>query len=331
MEILKNTNKNILSTRNEINMWKKCIDEKNQSIQDLRGEVRKKDEDIFILNSKLKNAGLESVEIEHLKQVIVIKDKELKEIKSQGKEYYSQADHTIDSLRRELQISNKRCSSLVNDVKRLKEELNECLRDREEMVDEIERLRGEEFKSYRDTDECNRLKDEKAKLMRNVEVLTEENEKLLAKSKLTERLKLENTNLKSHNYQLVEELKLKNTVVTDSARLEKQQEEVENLSNGIAKIADYVFSLPCVSFNPEETGIVESTIKAIESVYELLLDKDDEIRVLKNPKNKRHTDPEKQKTGYRNPIEYYHALLQASSIKPGEFLSPNGKYKYNHH
>jgi hypothetical protein len=35
-----------MNTRNEIDMWKKCIDEKNTAIQELRAEVRKKDEEI---------------------------------------------------------------------------------------------------------------------------------------------------------------------------------------------------------------------------------------------------------------------------------------------
>jgi hypothetical protein len=47
----------------------------------------------------------------------------------------------------------------------------------------------------------------------------------------------------------------------------KQYDENRVLSEGLTRIADYVFSLPITQLNPEETNLVESTIKGIRSIY----------------------------------------------------------------
>jgi len=97
MEILQNTNKNIMNTRNEIDMWKKCIDEKNSSIQELRAELRKKDEET---PAKLDEA---ESEVKYLKCVLQMREKELQELKEKGQVYYAQADEAIASQRTEIE------------------------------------------------------------------------------------------------------------------------------------------------------------------------------------------------------------------------------------
>lgn len=91
--------------------------------------------------------------------------------------------------------------------------------------------------------------------------------------------------------------------------MNKQEDEIQNLSRGISRIADYVFGLPCVTFNPEETGIVESTIKAVESIYELLKGKEEEVWSLKKNKHKHKKEHMNNTGAFRDPVEHYHALL----------------------
>ena len=261
----------------------------------------------------------------------MLKDKELKEVKERSAEYRSQTDDSLDSQRRELQVANKRCSNLQAETKRLKEELRSCLQDREGLLEEIQRLRDDEFRTHKDLEDyaahCAQLQDEKAQWMRERDTLGKENGR--ATPSKFHRLRSEVTGLKTHNFQLVEELRLKTNQVSilqqQVANLctGSQSEEVTNLSNALARIADFVFSLPCVSANPEEASLVESTIRAVSSIYQDLQAREEELsrlrRTSKGDVHKSHTPP------YRDPIARYHALLQASSIKPGEFLSPNSK------
>ena len=60
----------------------------------------------------------------------------------------------------------------------------------------------------------------------------------------------------------LEEIKLRKTV-------KSQNDEIQALNETTNKINDFVFSLPCVSMNPEETIDSEATIKAIAGLYEM--------------------------------------------------------------
>ena len=51
-----------------------------------------------------------------MSEALIIKDKELKELKEKGQEYYSQADEVLENMR-------KKCMSLQNEVNGLREEL----------------------------------------------------------------------------------------------------------------------------------------------------------------------------------------------------------------
>lgn len=59
---------------------------------------------------------------------------------------------------------------------------------------------------------------------------------------------------------------------------EKLQAEIHNLSDGLTRISDFVFSLPIVTLTPVETNIVESTIRAISGLYEMLETREMELQ-----------------------------------------------------
>ena len=320
MEILKNTNKNILATKKEINMWKNCIDEKNEIINELRSELRKKNEEMLRMSSQVKSLSncKDGSNEDYLKEIIEIKDKELRELKEKGQEYYSQADEALESQRKEIELLTKRCSSHQGEIKRLKDELKSSFQDREAMLEEIKRLRQNTESKFA----------EKTKPFKLSETLNKENDKscshVCKKNKLLEKYKEENHSLKVQNSKIAQEVKVKAEQVVSLQKklseffkkfsqsdeqgvfnqLYKQSEEIQNLTEGLTKITDYVFSLPIVTCNPEETNIVDSTIKAISQVYEALSDK-----------GKR----------YRSPGDYF-----LSSLKPGQFLSPSDKGKYGY-
>ena len=331
MEILKNTNKNILSTRTEIHMWKKSIDDKNQFIQDLREDLRKKDEEIFKLQNELKNKSKvrkespeieENSEIKYLAQIIQIKEKELKDLKEKGQEFYSQADQALESQRKEIEIFTKRCASLQGEVKRLKEELRLAMKDREAMIDEIKKLKSDEYRNFRENEDIKRmlgqLREEK---MKNSAELSKENDHP-SKNKY-ERLRQENALLNSQIDKLRQELEILNSKneallikLKDASNsnltkeLDRQSEEISNLTEGLSKISDLVFNLPQVSIHPDETSLIESTLKAIRSLSEQLNQKD--LQPSKIIKNSELTN----NSGFKSQLAQYYALVNRNSKSP---------------
>lgn len=281
MEILKNTNKNILSTRNEINMWKKCIDDKNLLIQELRDELRKKEEEVVKGPGRRRkeSADEEEPEVRHLNQIILIKDKELKELKEKGQEYYAQADEALESQRKEIEIFTKRVTALQGETKRLKEELKLSLKDRESMIEEVKRLKSEEFRSHKEREEARKqilqLRDEKTKLLLE---LTKDND--FHKPKTLDKIRQENLFLKSQLEKLAQDYSSLQHVPSASTRshsssgkplkseLEKQAEEIRSLTLSLSKLTDFIFSLPNIPMPTSETSIVESAIKALKSLVE---------------------------------------------------------------
>jgi chromosome segregation ATPase len=102
-EILKNTKTSINNTKAEIANWKKCLDEKNLIIQELRNEARKGEE--------------EHPEVKFLRKALQNKEKELKELKDKGQEYYTQADQTIENMRRKCLVYQNETYSLREEIK----------------------------------------------------------------------------------------------------------------------------------------------------------------------------------------------------------------------
>ena len=312
MEILKNTNKNILSTRNEINMWKKCIDDKNQLIQDLKNKIKKKDEE----NEKFKNevpkaktSGTPEVaEIKHLNQVIFLKEKELKDLKEKGQEYYTQADESLKSQRREIEIFTKRCVSLQGEVKRLKEELRASDKDRDIMREDIKKMKSGEFKGVRENEELKRLvyqlREEKNKLLQELSKEVDNNSQ---KFKFNEKFRQEIGSLRLQS----ERSGLKNNGANLQKELDRKSEEVNNLTENLTKITDCVFGLPQVNIHPEDSNIIDSTIKAIKGLSEQLAHKES----LKNRKDSDSANPE---SSFKSQLAQYYSLVNRSHKSPAK-------------
>lgn len=335
MDILKNTNKNIICTRNEINMWKKCIDDKNQFIQELKNEMRKKDEEILKYQNDLKNKYKakkespekeENPEIKYLNQIIQIKEKELKDLKEKGQEYYSQADEALESQRKEIEIFTKRCTSLQGEVKRLKEELRISMKDRESLLEEVKKLKNEEYKNFRDNEDMkkmlNQTREEKNKLI--IELSKENDSSYLQKIKVQEKLHQENLFLRAQVEKLTQDVQAsaiqKENLISKlrsihesslKKEIDRQSEEINSLTEGLSKITDCVFNLPQVSIHPEETSIIESTIRAIKSLSDQLSQKD---QVPKTPKSADFNPG--PTTAFKSQLAQYYALVNRTSKSP---------------
>ena len=322
LEILQNTNRNILSTRQEIEMWKKCIEEKNETLHQLRHSLRKAEEEKAQLlqgqTVKSKPCGHES-ELQYIKSVLERREKELFELKEKGQLYYAQADEAIESQRKEIEMLNKRCAAQQTELTKCREE-----------------LRGaEERKRHRSHDgsESDPAKENDRSPLAKAKLPPRKDEVLLLKTQIV-RLR-EEVSSKTEQIEALQQLmRAKGRNREDEASLRDHYEhQIESLSSGLNRITEYVFSLPIVSFNPEETGIVESTIKAIASVYESY-----EAKCREQSKVRPQVDSrgEVQTTfgsnyvnpaNYKNPVAHYHALLNSSSIKPGQLLSPGHQHK----
>lgn len=257
LEILKSIKSSITSTKNEISMWKKSIDEKNAVILELRNEIR-----------RLKDNETEGSEAKFLRNALEEKELELRELKEKGQEYYSQADEALENMRR-------KCLSLQNEANSLRDELRVCL------------TTGPDK--------------HKPQTLHNPDEITLRKEDFLTmktvNNKLTDELKV--------NVEFIEALKKQNTelgkkVLDEGQKRQQLEDEVGNLTNGLAKITNYVFSLPRVRCNPEENSIVDSTIKAIGHIYKgghkkVLSDSENYQENLKLPKHPRTKDMIKYK------------------------------------
>ena len=84
-------------------------------------------------------------------------------------------------------------------------------------------------------------------------------------NKLTDELKKNVEIIQSLQTQIQE---LNSKIMNERVIKANFEEEIENLTEGLARITGFVFSLPAVKSNPEENSIVESTIKAISVIYE---------------------------------------------------------------
>lgn len=322
LEILQNTNRNILSTRQEIEMWKKCIEEKNEALHQLRHALRKAEEEKTQLQAqagKSRPCGHES-ELQYIKGVLERREKELFELKEKGQLYYAQADEAIESQRKEIDLLNKRCAVYQGELAKCKEELR--------TAEERRRHRSHESSEPSEAKENDRSPLAKAK------ILPPRKDDVLALKTQVVRLK-EEVSSKTEQIEALQQLvRAKGRTREDEAGLREHYEgQIESLSAGLNRITEYVFSLPIVSFNPEETGIVESTIKAIASVYESYEAKCREQSKVR-PQSEARTEPQAafgtnyvNPANYKNPVAHYHALLNSSSIKPGQLLSPGQQRK----
>lgn len=75
-----------------------------------------------------------------------------------------------------------------------------------------------------------------------------------------------------NNVETIEKMQIQNSDLNKklgecTLATRQSAEEIENLTEGLAKITNFVFSLPVVKSNPEEHSLVESTIRAISQIY----------------------------------------------------------------
>ena len=236
-EMLKSTKHQINLTKNDVSSWKKCIDDKNSLISELKAEIHN-------LRNYDKNA-----EIKNLSEALIIKDKELKELKEKGQEYYSQADEVLENMR-------KKCMSLQNEVNGLREELRNSSQNSQNLENKRQKAG---------------LRDYNENLYKNSGKTNEEISLLKAMNhKITDELR--------KNVQIIESLQKKNLqmnkrLIEFSYSKSQYEEEIANLTDGLTKITDFVFNLPLIKFSPEENSIVDSTIRAISLLYENFKDK----------------------------------------------------------
>ena len=134
----------------------------------------------------------------------------------------------------------------------------------------------------------------------------------------------------------LEELKLRK-------QIKRANEQINSLHANAAKIADFVFRLPAVSHNPEETIDTETTIRAIASLYERFESRERELRakekelstknmklqILDNETGRRQVK-ETDNRKYKTTVAHYQALLTASNRggSRSRRVSPNGPSEY---
>ena len=208
LELLQNTSQNITNTKTEVGMWKKCIDEKNQLIQELKSELRKKDD-----SGKLEEA---QSEIHYLTCVLQMKEKETHEIAEKGQVYMAEAEEALVTQQGRSEDLEQRCRLMQTELIKTKEDLRISVQHREAMVDEIKRLRAEDLRSYKENEDfksiITHIKEEKARLLLDMEILNKENDRLSGqchigqKVKLHAKMKEKAKSLKTQNKQLTEEL-----------------------------------------------------------------------------------------------------------------------------
>lgn len=193
VEILSNTNRNILATRSEIETWKISIEDKNKTIRALRNELREKE-------TALTRSATGPEEVGTLRTALQAKETELSVLRENSAKRLKQAEWTLEKQRREVDQIAQQSELLKLDLAQCRNQLKAAVLEKETLF-----RRGELPYSPR-----------------------------------------------------------------GPIGSEKLREEVRNLSEGLTKIREFVFSLPIGASNPEETDLVDGTIRAIEALYERL-------------------------------------------------------------
>ena len=189
VEILSNTNRNILATRSEIETWKVSIEDKNKAIRALRNELREKE-------TALTGSG----EVGTLRTALQAKETELSVLRENSAKRLKQAEWTLEKQRREVDQIAQQSDLLRLDLAQCRNQLKAAVLEKDTLF-----RRGELPYSPR-----------------------------------------------------------------GPISSEKLREEVRNLSEGLTKIREFVFSLPIGASNPEETDLVDGTIRAVGALYERL-------------------------------------------------------------
>lgn len=247
LDILQQTYKNIANTRTEIDMLKKCIEQGQTTISDLKINLQSKTQEVNSLQAQLADPAQTETELEYLKYLLQLRDKEINELKEKGHLYYTQADEAIEFQRNEIDSLNKRLGSLLNENASQKEELKTALSDRDILLNEIKRLNS-----------AGRIEDVRNLLgqMRDIRSRHHDGDSSIQKSRSNS--KEEASYLKAQNQHLAEELKrriyqvdtlhkhlqhakrTRDGVDDLQARKQivKQYDKIKGLKEGLTRIAD---------------------------------------------------------------------------------------------
>ncbi|OMJ72629.1 hypothetical protein SteCoe_28884 [Stentor coeruleus] len=309
-EVIKNTNLNANNTREEIATWKKCIEEKNLTI----GELKKEIEDLKIKSN-------ESVEIQN----------------------------SINTQRKEFEKAAKMQTAMQSELKNVKGELFSSLEARESLMQDLKSLRDDEIRYKKDILDAKKtivlLKEDNLRFLKEITKLNDENLRLSdsessGNSGNVDRYRLKIKKLESDISSLEAQVKIKNTEIEKYSKrlaelhkkgpegdllrkeIEKQAEEINNLTEGLSRITEYVFSLPLNMNDPEDTSIIDCTIKAIKQLYTDLQNKEKEIN---EKKVLRKGEGGSQSTGIFKPQAAMKPMLFSPTDKNSRVQSPSNR------
>ena len=346
-ESLKASNTNANFSRDEIVTMKKCIEEKNRSILELKDQVQVLEQDL----ERIQNDKYYEKQCESLTNILEEKEKELKDLKS--REILSKAKENEAEIKKaEIEIAIKKQEAVKTELNSVKSELSSSLNARENLMCDMKSLKNDDMRNKKEIAETKKLiaqlKADNLRFIKDITKLNEENIKLIeheenAQSSLQEKYlmrikKLEEVNLNLENQvklkasdiekysNKLNELRKNNPEINEIRKeLEKQYEELNSLTEALAKIADFVFSLPTVSTDPEESSIVENIIRAINQLYLDLQSKD---RELNEKKGMRRGEAVSQSTGnFKKQLSIVSSSLNSPSNKVGQLRSPSMKTK----
>lgn len=222
VDILKTTKLSINATKTELASWKKLLDDKNQLITELKSEIR-----------RLREEDSDTAEVAFLRKTLQTKDRELKELKEKGQDYYSQADEALEKMR-------KKCLSYQNETNSLREELRALS------------VAGDKFKAAKNPCEVS-VKKEDFMCMKNIN------------KKLSEELRMNRENNETLLKQVID---LNKKVNEESCNRRQKEEEMLRMVDGLKKLANYVASFASGKANSQENSVFESIARAILLVGE---------------------------------------------------------------
>lgn len=269
-------------TREEVAGWKQCIEEKNVTIQDLKKELDLLKQDMEQNN----NENYHEKQCEYLTRLLKVKEKELAELKSKG---IIDLESSLDLKKKELELK-KECSAL-NQLTNVKNDLASSLEARESLMNELKTVKDNEIRTKRDLSDMKNLliyvREDNMRLLKEITKLNEEhlkmqekidsekNEVQVLKNKkledmvnlLENQVRIKSTELEKCNRRLTEIKKKEVDEMSIRKELEKQAEEIRNLTQDLARITDFVLSLPSINGDSEDSSVIERTLKVVKLLY----------------------------------------------------------------
>ena len=281
-------------------IWQKRIEDKNQTIQDLKNQLDLLKQDMKQSN----NDKYHEKQCEYLTKLLKVKEKDLNDLKSKG---MTDLETSFDLKKKEAELATKKHEAAKAELNQVKSDLLQSLQEREDLTSELKSLRDLDSRSKRDLNEAramnNQLKEDNLRLLKEITKINEEFHKITEKNfweiEPVDRQNLKIKKMEEIMIALENQVRIKtseldkcNKILTEMKKksldegnirkeIERQNEEIEILNDGLARITQYVFSL--VSPDPEDTCVVESTLKGIKRLAE-----DSQAKEFKGRGMKRH-------------------------------------------